>query len=381
MLYQIKCYRSRFPLEWIVNLQRRIVIALCQANVGSQTVTPDWIAAHVEDADPDWLAKLLTKRDAIKASGKTLLEDMRLIAGLDGDVKNRLLAAFENDQRLTDVYLDGADIPVVGLRDLEERAPIAAAAVRSFFEIFYNPAFYRQFGYEIPKPDGTTLHFDRDTFVQEFLQENNNLSVCPFCDGDLGSAQVDHFFPKAKFPFLACHPLNLVPICSTCNSRTCKGEKTPLDPDAPRPAENWLHPYLRPAAQAYEIKLVRPTGGTLTAALFHEDQLQQRRLDNFSSLVNLQSTWTAALSRRVHATQRKIDGHRKRTGKHSLDTKELLKKLSEWADNDEDEIGVLPFSIVGSTYLRSAASQDPLTWDELWIYNTTIAQRNEAGCQ
>lgn len=40
---------------------------------------------------------------------------------------------------------------------------------------------------------------------------------CPFC-GYCDATTLDHFLPKAKFPFLTVVPINLVPSCKDCNS-------------------------------------------------------------------------------------------------------------------------------------------------------------------
>lgn len=60
---------------------------------------------------------------------------------------------------------------------------------------------------------------------------------CPYCAG-IGAAQtLDHYLPKAKFPALSVHPLNLVPACHACN--TDAGASFPESPNL-QP----IHPYL-----------------------------------------------------------------------------------------------------------------------------------------
>lgn len=72
----------------------------------------------------------------------------------------------------------------------------------------------------------------------EFLSELyrvNHLSCCPYCNADYvyavqaddGNAcvrtDIDHFFPRWKYPYLALCLRNLVPSCARCNSRFKKG--------------------------------------------------------------------------------------------------------------------------------------------------------------
>jgi hypothetical protein len=70
-----------------------------------------------------------------------------------------------------------------------------------------------------------------------------NIAVCPYCNRNYifnfsknnkqnATAQLDHFFDKKKYPYLAVSMYNLVPSCSTCNQR--KSSKQ----------ENIFYPYL-----------------------------------------------------------------------------------------------------------------------------------------
>ena len=82
----------------------------------------------------------------------------------------------------------------------------------------------------------------RDTYGEE-LTRRNQYFICPYCkrnyinvvvsDDGVKSVKpdLDHFYPKSIYPFLAVTLSNLIPSCLTCNQR-CKGsidtfEKTP----------------------------------------------------------------------------------------------------------------------------------------------------------
>ena len=79
----------------------------------------------------------------------------------------------------------------------------------------------------------------------EWLKKNNlilplysGLRYCPYCNADPVYAtrikeqsvrsDLDHFFPKEKFPFLAVTLHNLVPACSRCN-RLLKSDRRAID--------------------------------------------------------------------------------------------------------------------------------------------------------
>lgn len=62
--------------------------------------------------------------------------------------------------------------------------------------------------------------FSRKKFHENFKKENA-IYVCPYCDIDtlnnIGNKQVEHFFPKSKYPFLSMNGLNLISSCYSCN--------------------------------------------------------------------------------------------------------------------------------------------------------------------
>ncbi|MFJ4673305.1 hypothetical protein [Kitasatospora purpeofusca] len=63
----------------------------------------------------------------------------------------------------------------------------------------------------------------------------NYRTKCPLCG--VGSVrQVDHHLPKSHYPYLAVVPINLLPVCSTCNF--LKNDQVPLSGE-----EQTLHPY------------------------------------------------------------------------------------------------------------------------------------------
>ena len=58
------------------------------------------------------------------------------------------------------------------------------------------------------------------------LVEKLKLEVCPYCNKEYipitktnnrFRAEIDHFFPKATYPYLSCSLFNLIPSCLVCN--------------------------------------------------------------------------------------------------------------------------------------------------------------------
>lgn len=366
MLHRLNVPSCRVHLEWIVQLQRRLLAALCDPAVTPRQVTLDWVLACLADLDPRWVTAFCRRKDKITNVGKTMLEHIQAIAAFSATVKQQLLDAFDNDQ-LFHLAFDPASPQVCALRGITFLTDAEAIkAVRGFLESFYDPNFYASAGYHIPQSDGSAIQFDKDEYLARFNTENPDVLVCPFCDGSREGAQIDHFYPKSKYPSLSCHPLNLVPICKNCNDRANKGEKVPLTPGAPDPMADWFHPYLRPAAGAFQVCFEKVNGG-IVPVLFSDDPQVKKRLDNLDRLVNLKARWREHMPSRVQSTQGWIRRHRERVG-HQLTEDELAIKLQEWSENAESDYGRQPHSIIATHYLKSAAAKEPATFDELRVY-------------
>lgn len=364
MLHRINLPNCQQHLLWIVELQSCIIHALCDHGCDSGQVTEQWVFNQVSalGVNQEWLQKFYNwshkKQKAI--------DRMKVIADFDNPIKDLILDAFNHDlqfERAFDPMTRVRHNPI-GLTNLNGLNVDIRDAVHRFFESFYDPALYR--AYKIPQ-GGQQLDFDRKMFILEYYDVNKDVQVCPMCDGDLGTPKVDHFFPKSKYSYLSCHPKNLVPVCEACNGPAGKFETPPLTLDAHDQTIDWFHPYLLSADGNFSVNFVRQTEGT-TPVLSNPDAQTQTRLDNLTSLVKLQPRWRRALSRKFRGAQRKIRHEREKRGR-MLNEQDLCTKLQEWAENQEVEIGLEPFAIVGNAYFQSAANRDKITFDDLWVYN------------
>ncbi len=75
--------------------------------------------------------------------------------------------------------------------------------------------------------------FDYDDFSDKFREEfiaASKVKVCPYCNSafilnyqkdknNKSTADLDHYYPRSRYPFFAVNLWNLIPVCSTCNSR------------------------------------------------------------------------------------------------------------------------------------------------------------------
>lgn len=365
MLHKLNVASCRANLDWIMQLQRRLLAALCDPNVTSSQVIVDWVLACLPDLDQQWVIAFCGRKDKINNVGKMMLEHMQAIAAFPANMKQQLLNVFDNDQ-LFHLAFDPVNPQIRQLTDISSLNDQSAInTIRGFLESFYSPNFYANVGYRIPHANGNAIHFHKDEFLDQFKRDNPDVLVCPLCDGSLDGVEVDHFYPKSKYPSLSINPLNLVPICPICNTRANKGEQVPLTPGAPDPMADWFHPYLRPAAGTFQVRFEKVKGG-MVPVLFSDDPLVKKRLDNLDRLVNLKLRWRGQVSNRVQSTQGWIRRHRERVG-HQLTEDELAIKLQEWAENAEFDYGRQPHSIIATHYLKSASTKEPTTYDELWV--------------
>ncbi|MCI0560599.1 MAG: HNH endonuclease, partial [Nitrososphaera sp.] len=270
------CYPA---LEWIVQLQQDLLAKLCDPATTAAIVTPEWVAAIRPDCS-DWLKEFAQR--TYNTRHLTFL--MGTIASASVTQKSAVLTYFETSHAFTESFDSAISSPQL-LSDVQTvREAELVRALRVLLEAFYEIALRNGLPRNAWGNSGQS--FDRNRFVEMFKEENYG-RVCPLCDGDMNGPEVDHWLPKSKYPALSCHPKNLVPVCHRCNSRECKGEKSPLDIGVPRPFDGWFHPYERPAHGNFSVRV---NGSRVS--LMNGAPVQQKRLDNFDGLVKLTPRWS-----------------------------------------------------------------------------------------
>lgn len=62
--------------------------------------------------------------------------------------------------------------------------------------------------------------------AREAIVNNLGLTVCPYCNhsyvfsaANANFCDLDHLYPKDKFPILAASFYNLIPVCHVCNNK------------------------------------------------------------------------------------------------------------------------------------------------------------------
>lgn len=116
-----------------------------------------------------------------------------------------------------------------------------------FNDILYNIFVVNGYAYQKTIGGKKDVVFDKSKHVEEL-----GLRICPYCGrafvygvtvgGTHVKPQIDHFLPKRKYPFFALSYFNLIPVCSTCNMKDCKGENDPIVTSPARPFR-MIYPY------------------------------------------------------------------------------------------------------------------------------------------
>ncbi len=361
MLHAINLPGCRPAFEWIVQLQIDLFTALCDPNIGADDITVEWITARRPDISEEWLTKFC---GWVKEK-VSILERLQNIAALPDITKTQLLQHFNNNLRYEEAFNPAQTPPAT--TQLQENMPDAAdKKYRAFLVIFYDPVFYKSKGYPVTLDGngGADTIFHKDVFLEDSHTVNDDIRVCPLCDGALDGSQVDHWLAKKHFPELSCHPHNLIEICQACNNGSNKGQKLALNNGNARPFDDWFHPYLRQASGKFTIQ-IQPKG---IPQLQGGNAQDMTRLANLDSLINLQSRWTTEYKTQVKRIQKKISGKKKRGtvfDNHSLKT-----LIDDWCDDVRDEIGLKPNAIVEESVLALASDVTSHLFEEFSDYAT-----------
>lgn len=106
-------------------------------------------------------------------------------------------------------------------------------------QIFFTTKMEKGKEKKIMKPEWKHIYEIYDKIVSKGINtqlvQKYNIKCCPYCNenfifnrkknnsGYLSVAQLDHFYPRSKYPIFAISLYNIVPICGACNH--IKGDK------------------------------------------------------------------------------------------------------------------------------------------------------------
>ncbi|CAN5870198.1 hypothetical protein BH10CHL1_BH10CHL1_32520 [soil metagenome] len=223
--------QDRALLLEIVDLQK-IILALATERTTAFSDEGQEISAHFQalpayQANIDKITKWFTGKSQLFAWLNQYAQHP------DIDAKRALKAAIEVDIEL---LLNPLQCRLLAYLPLSKLSTDGwEYGIGKFFYEFYDIWGGAGFQKYLFKPEtAPDSNYTRSNFVQRFTAKNPNLYICPICDASSYRNEtssgtytsLDHFFPRSLYPYLAIHPLNLLPMCPACNS----GEAGQRDP-------------------------------------------------------------------------------------------------------------------------------------------------------
>jgi hypothetical protein len=236
--------------------------------------------------EADWLWSFLQK----KKDKKPLLDRANGIADLSNDGKIVLKNWIKKTSQLAIQFQPSPPMTWPITRpDIDSKA---WTDFKTLMEAFYEKGLRSGLPY---RADGKSVEsggVSYKEFVKTFLDEhqmNANPAakkVCVLCGGPLEEPEVDHWIAKGAFPLLSVCADNLLPICSTCNSTSNKGEKPVYNNGC---FDDWFHPYHRHANGSLDLEYVLKDMKVDCKA---GQPVDQQKVINLDGLLNLSSRWT-----------------------------------------------------------------------------------------
>jgi hypothetical protein len=292
-LHPLKLPKSAALLFRIVALQKRLLKALANPALAANSVSTAWVQNVWRSLDAEWVRKFCLGGQVAR---------IQAMAAATPAARQALYDEFCRQRKVPALLNAGGDFR--DLLTLTDFDVALAKTVKDFFKDCYDllGQSSRTNGYIFLGGRVVT----KAEYKKTFRDANLTKVVCPYCDGDMGTPDLDHYYSKTHFPLLACSPWNLVPICKSCNDTAiAKGDRLALSPGPPCSSVDWLHPFERPASAGVRIQL---TGNPRQAVpqLSSPDASEQRRLNNHHWLLDrldqptpsryLSNRWTNAAS-------------------------------------------------------------------------------------
>ncbi len=298
-LHPVRLPKSALHLFRIVVLQKKLLKALADPALDADAVNTAWVQNVWSSLDAEWVRRFC-------------------LGGQEGRIKSIALATVTARQTLYEEFCRQHKVRAMldaggnfqDLIALPEFNAQLAGIVREFFGQCYKLLSHKRrwTGYEL----GCNRTISNRIYKDDFCTEYPTKTVCPYCDGEIGTPELDHYLCKSHFPLVACSPWNLVPVCSSCNNGvTAKGNRLAITPEPPRSTDDWLHPFFRPASHKVHIRL-NGTPQNLIPQLYSPDAGEQTRLSNHTTLIqSLPKRWTKIAAARFDVLVQVVNKRRK----------------------------------------------------------------------
>lgn len=345
-LHKVSLPPSAALLGEVVRLLENLLRELAVPGLEPTRVDVAWVQNVWNAQDRTWVKTFC---------GRNQMARIKCIASADPDIRQALYAEFQQQNTFEVVFTAGGNF-----RDFAGVLGNAALVtnVRAFFISCYeqlgekNNRGWR--GYEFP---GNRV-LSKRVYKEDFCSTHPTLEVCPYCDGNIGTPELDHYLCKDRFPLLSCSPHNIFPACHHCNeAATAKGNRPAIDLGPPASIERWLHPIFRPASENVTIRL---TGDPRNAIpqLHSDDADEQVRLQNHTNLIRtLSARWTNRAAATFDVVVNAV--RRKRHENNSVDA-----LVTVMRDDYKATRGTRSFALVDTAVCQAVLDRRPGYYDE-----------------
>lgn len=281
-LHRVSLPKAAANLFRVVAFQKRLLKALADPALDPKAIDAAWVQnVRRRLLTPEWVRRFCLdgQEDRIRA-----------IAAATLTARRALYEEFCRQNRRQAWPTAGGNFQ--DLSSLPGFNAVLAEQVKVFFERCYKLLSHdknrRWLGYEFR---GGRVISNR-SYKEDFCGEPPTNVVCPYCDGEIGTPELDHYLAKSRFPLLACSPWNLLPVCHSCNNAvTGKGDNLMITLGPPYSTADWLHPFFRPATDHVRMRLDGAPKKPIPQ-LHSPDASEQRCLDSHTSAIpSLPERW------------------------------------------------------------------------------------------
>ncbi len=378
MLHKIELPAYVDQLERILDFQQRLLAFACDPTT-TFPLDKAQILASFGDEEGKWLIeRLMTSKERLWTFGEEL-RDVILYAQAYRSEGPEIIKAFANDRQFYR-KLDDVSFEFKYKKLDEATRKVLAPLMVSFYEKLLKAGFPSYIH------GGQAKLLKRPQLLQEFRAANPRLKVCPGCDGpstrsvddnaeedelnessdeeedeENDLSDIDHFFPKSIYPFLAIHPINLVPLCTDCNTKV-KKQKDPLsinDHGKDVLSRTFL-PFVNPAAPNIEVCVSRNGNGKHIVSIHDKEQPNSQRVRNLDRVFKLRSYWSRRLQRMFELMDYQLTEareHEKLTGL-TVNDGVVKQKLREHLADYDNKVGCIEYLLIHGSYARFALN-DP----------------------
>lgn len=356
MLHPIKPPNCIAELEKLISLQRKTLEFACtdalfrdadfEAAVGAEFV--------------GWLNSLKHVGGKTSKTANRFIEEIRTFIKCSPAEKMQVLQDFLSDQEFYKRIEDPAF--TFSLSPSKSDAHVKA---RDFLVEFYDflgigfPAIL--VGYATTAPA-----FKKEDVINGYKTTNPDIEyICPCCDSaftDSANANeqgytLEHYFPRSLYPSICLHPLNLIPMCSGCNSR--KENIDPLNPSR-LPLihvsyQEVFHPVARPVIRYTDMDFhSRSTVPDAMDFISLTPPLYENSISAYKIMYQIPSRWETNWRRIDHQVGSYLRKAVKRLGVQTIDDRLFDDAIQEAITDLQSDIGQQHFCYPAMKWLNWA---------------------------